>query len=122
MKYRMNWDDLPFTPFCVYPPVDPADGHEPISGDKWFLGMHHTIETKKLISEKQKVNMLGNKNALGHKKTQEAKNKCKKWGTKNGRAVRILVDGVVYDTRKDAIEKTPYSEYQLRDRVRFPRI
>ena len=108
--------------FSVYPPVDPAEGHEPISGDKWFLGMHHTEETKKRISEKQKINMLGKKNALGHKKTQEAKERSKRWGANNGRAINILVDGVVYNTRKEAIEKTPYSEYQLRNKVRFPRV
>ncbi len=42
-------------------------------GSTNFLGKTHTPEASKKISDAQKVNMIGNKRALGHKKTDECK-------------------------------------------------
>ena len=44
-----------------------------IQGKINFLGKTHTPEVRKRISEAQKVNMLGTKRALGHKKSDECK-------------------------------------------------
>ena len=42
-------------------------------GSTNFLGKTHTPEASKKISDAQKVNMIGNKRALGHKKMDECK-------------------------------------------------
>ena len=88
-----------------------------------FTGKTHTPEVKKKISEAQKICKVGNKNALGkHNFTEASLDKCRKTGTDNGRATKILVDGLIYSTLTEAIAKSPYSAWQLRNAERFPRL
>lgn len=88
-----------------------------------FTGKNHTPKTKKKISEAQKIYKIGNKNASGkHKFTKSSLDKCRKTGTNNGRATKIQVDGLVYSTIAEAVEKSSYSYWQLRDSEKFPRL
>lgn len=60
----MNWDDLPFTPFSVYPPPDLSEGSGPISP----LSKHPLVRSA--ISETLKGNT--NKKGKKVKVTKEA--------------------------------------------------
>ena len=110
--------------YCVWPYVDAKDDphHVPMEGDKWFQGMTHTKEARAKISAYQKVAKIGNTNALGHKKTPEAKAASKRDGISNGRATAIYVDGFVYPTIEHAKTHSGRSDWQLRNKNRYPRL
>ena len=58
--------------------------------------------------------MIGNTNALGHKKTEEAKQKSKRFGSDNGRSRSVTIDGVTYPTKRAAIKSGAITEWKAR--------
>jgi len=58
--------------------------------------------------------MVGNANALGHKKTEEAKETSKRFGSDNGRARPVTIDGVTYPTKRAAIKAGATTAWKLR--------
>lgn len=117
-----NWEEFAAECRVASESIDFSEGGEhfaspadyPKSWFQHFTGKTHTPEVRQSISEKQKVNMKGNSNAKGHKKSKEAIEKSKQFGAKNGRARSIVVEGVDYPTKKAAME-AGYSEWFLRN-------
>lgn len=64
-----------------------------------LYGKHHSIESKKKMSESQK----GNKNHLGHKHSEQTKSIISKC---NSKKVKCIETGCIYNSIKEASEKT----------------
>lgn len=87
-------------------------------GNKHFANKTHSPKVRASISAKQKVSMLGNKNALGkHQFSKDSLDRCRKTGSTNGRAKAVICDGVEYPTMKEAAEKIGVSRDVIRNRI-----
>ena len=104
---KIDWNDYEVEEFS-----SPAD--RPKSWFQHFKGLTHTVAVRKKISKAMKVSMIGKKNALGHKKTEEAKQASKRFGSDNGRARPVTIDGVTYPTKRAAIEAGVTTEWKAR--------
>lgn len=92
-------------------------------GNKHFEGKTHTEETRKRISEAQKINMIGTTRAIGHIKTEECKqiisDKLKGNTNKNGKTGYTLSD----ETKKKMSESrkgdnNPAKRADVREKLR----
>ena len=106
MKYRMNWDDVPFTPFCVYPPVEPTqeemDNILPKS-DAWKQEMSDRFSGEgnlmygKTTSQRQK-DAVSKANKGKKKDYKVIVPKTVMYGADNPKSKEVTVDGIVYPT------------------------
>jgi hypothetical protein len=102
-------------------PPPPPEDYGTIPGDTWFTGMTHTPEVRQRISAKQKVNMIGNKNALGpHQYSEESLDRCRKTGASNGRARTVIADGKTYSTIAEAAQAYGINRDTVGSRVKNP--
>ena len=102
----MNWDELPFTPYCVYPPCEPTqeekDNILPKS-DLWKQEMSDRMTGesnpmwRKTTSQKQKDTV--SKSMKGKKKKYKVVvPKTVLYGADNPKSKPVTIDGVTYPT------------------------
>ena len=102
----MNWDDLPFTPYCVYPPHEPTqeekDNILPKS-DLWKKEMSDRFSGEgnpmygKTTSQRQKDAV--SRAMKGKKKDYKVTvPKTVMYGADNPKSKEVTVDGITYPT------------------------
>jgi hypothetical protein len=125
-KYRPDWDDLPFTPYSVYPPVEPHESEKYYYGPKSDLWKQEMSDRMTGEGNPQWGNPTSQKQKDAVFKAMKGKKKWYKvtvpetalFGADNPRARKVTVDGVTYPTLKAAAEATGVNRSTLAYRLR----